>query len=42
MYLRSNGIVKNHIHASIVDFGNSISPGLNCSEVLVEERGIKG
>lgn len=42
MYLRSNGIVKYHIHASIVDFGNSISPGLNCAEVLVEQGSIQG
>lgn len=41
MYLRGNRIVKNHVHASIVNFGNSISPGLDRAEVLVEQGGIQ-
>lgn len=42
MYLRGNGIIKNHVHASIMDLGDSISPSLNCAEVLVEQGSIEG
>jgi hypothetical protein len=42
MYLRGNSIVENHVHASIVDFGYSISPGLNRAKMLVQQGSIKG
>lgn len=42
MYLRGNGIVKDHVHASIVNLGDSISPGQNRAKMLVEQGSIKG
>lgn len=42
MYLRGNCIVKNHVHASIMNLGNGVSPGLDRAEVLVEQGSIQG
>lgn len=39
--LRGDRVVKDDIHAAIMNFRDGIPPNLNCAEVLIKKSGVK-
>ena len=39
--LRCDSIIKEDIHAPLMNFGDRVSPGLNCTIVLIKQSSIQ-